>query len=117
MGPARRADNCARNRRAGVSRRAAAAVLPQPPAKALQIASPPSGATYLIDPTLRREFQALPLRATTDRPGEITWSVDGHVLGRVSSEQALAWPLVPGTHRFVARDARGHSSQATVTVR
>jgi penicillin-binding protein 1C len=83
----------------------------------LEIASPPSGATYLIDPTLRREFQTLPLRVTTDRPGEITWTVDGRVLGRVASEQALAWPLAPGTHRIVARDSRGRSSEATVTVR
>jgi len=94
-----------------------AAAVETPSSAPLEIASPPSGATYLIDPTLRREFQTLSLRATTDRPGEVTWSVDGRVLGRVTSEQSLAWPLVPGTHRIIARDARGHSSQAIVTVR
>ena len=31
--------------------------------RALAIVSPPDGATYSIDPTLRREFQTLPLRA------------------------------------------------------
>jgi penicillin-binding protein 1C len=84
---------------------------------ALQIASPPAGATYLIDPTLRREFQTIPLRVTSDRPGEIVWSVDGRVIGRVSSEGTLGWPLVPGTHHIVARDSGGNSSHATITVR
>ena len=88
--------------------------VPEPP---LAIASPPSGATYLIDPTLRREFQTLSLRVTADREIRITWSLDGRELGHVSSEGTLDWPLVPGTHRFVARDARGHTADATITVR
>ena len=40
------------------------AVTPLPPTvrDPLEIVNPPAGATYLIDPTLRREFQTLPLR-------------------------------------------------------
>ncbi len=87
------------------------------PSVPLRIVSPPSGATYLIDPTLRREFQSLPLRAISDRMTEITWSVDGQPVGRRSSEGSQAWPLVPGVHRFTARDAAGHTAEATVTVR
>jgi penicillin-binding protein 1C len=87
------------------------------PAAPLRIVSPPSGATYLIDPTLRREFQTLPLRAISERMSEVTWSVDGRSLGRVSSTGNLAWPLVPGVHTFSARDAAGNTAAATITVR
>ena len=86
------------------------------PAVPLRIVSPPSGATYLIDPTLRREFQTLPLRAVSERMAEITWSVDGRPL-EGSSGGNLSWPLVPGIHRFIARDGAGHTAEATITVR
>ena len=82
-----------------------------------RISSPPDGATYLIDPTLRRDFQALPLRAVTSAPAEIQWTVDGRVLGPISSERAMTWPLRVGRHVFEARDLAGRSAQATITVR
>jgi penicillin-binding protein 1C len=82
-----------------------------------RISSPPDGATYLIDPTLRRDFQALPLRVVTGRAGQIQWSVDGRDLGPVSSERAMTWPLRPGRHVFEARDHSGQSARAIVTVR
>jgi penicillin-binding protein 1C len=83
----------------------------------LTIVSPPDGATYLIDPTLRREFQTLPLRAATDAHGSIEWSVAGTVVGSADANRALDWSLVPGEHRIVARDAQGHTAEATVVVR
>ena len=82
-----------------------------------RISSPPDGATYLIDPTLRRDFQALPLRVVTSVAGEIQWFVDGRDLGPVSSERAMTWPLRPGRHVFEARDRAGQSARAIVTVR
>ena len=33
---------------------------------------PPDDATYLIDPTLRKEFQTIPLRAVGDI-GQLEW--------------------------------------------
>jgi penicillin-binding protein 1C len=86
-------------------------------APSLSIVSPPSGATYLIDPTLRREFQTLPLRVAGARPGEVTWSVDGRVIGRVAADVALHWPLAPGAHVIAARDSAGRSAEARVSVR
>jgi membrane carboxypeptidase/penicillin-binding protein PbpC len=85
--------------------------------RALAIANPPSGATYSIDPTLRREFQTLALRAVTPESARIDWHLDGHVLGSASSEVPLMWPLRPGTHRIVARDQHGHSAETTIHVR
>jgi penicillin-binding protein 1C len=84
---------------------------------ALAIVSPPDGATYLIDPTLRREFQTLALRAAADTRGRIEWSVAGKVVGSADANKALDWSLVPGEHRIVARDAQGHTAEATVVVR
>jgi penicillin-binding protein 1C len=83
----------------------------------LTIVSPPDGATYLIDPTLRREFQTLPLRAVTASGGPVEWSVEGRVVGSADAEAAIDWALVPGQHRIVARDRQGRKAKATVTVR
>jgi penicillin-binding protein 1C len=83
----------------------------------LAIVNPPSGATYLIDPTLRREFQTLPLRVVAATPGTIEWQVAGRVIGSSSSEAALMWPLTPGVHRITARDERGRVAESSVVVK
>lgn len=83
----------------------------------LAIVNPPEGATYLIDPTLRREFQALPLRVIADRPGRIEWSVDGQTVGQSSADSAFLWPLTRGSHRLAARDEHGRRAETTVVVR
>jgi hypothetical protein len=83
----------------------------------LAISNPPSGATYLIDPTLRGAFQSLSLRAVVERPGRLEWRVDGRLFGSSGSESALAWPLVPGTHLITVRDQEGRVAETTVVVR
>ncbi len=83
----------------------------------LRISSPPDGSTYLMDPTLRREFQALTLRAVTAAPGAVEWIVDRRSLGTLGPDQPTTWPLVPGRHTFVVRDADGHSAESTIVVR
>lgn len=74
--------------------------------RSLHILNPADHATYLIDPTLHREFQALRLRASDDA----AWSVDGK---RVGDE----WPLQPGRHVIAAVDGRGRRDTVTITVR
>ena len=96
---------------------AARARRPALPADPLSIASPPAGAVYLIDPTLRREYQTLPLRVTASTPSRIEWRVNGTVVGTSSSDAAVHWPLAPGTQRITARDERGHSAEATIIVK
>jgi membrane carboxypeptidase/penicillin-binding protein PbpC len=85
--------------------------------KPLTIVNPPEGATYLVDPTLRREFQTLPLRVVASVAGEIEWSVDGRVLGRSLSDAPFHWPLAVGSHRVTARDSQGNTAEATVLVK
>ncbi len=87
-----------------------------PPAS-LRIASPPDGATYLIDPTLRREFQSLSLRAVLAVPGPVEWIVDRRSLGTSAADKSIEWPLAPGRHTFVARDTNGRSAESSITVR
>lgn len=97
---------------------ATADVRPARPAAArFAVTSPPDGATYLLDPTLRREFQTVTLRASSDDGRAVEWRVAGRVVGRGTLESPVEWPLVPGTHRIEARDARGRVAAATVTVR
>jgi membrane carboxypeptidase/penicillin-binding protein PbpC len=84
---------------------------------ALTIANPPAGATYLIDPTLRREFQTLSLRAVTDRRTLLDWHVDGRPLGSISSESPLDWPLVPGKHVISVTDPHGRVAESSVLVK
>jgi penicillin-binding protein 1C len=93
-----------------VARRATAPV-------ALEISSPAAGSVYLIDPTLRREFQALPLRVVASRPGRISWSIDGRPLGQAASDAAMMWPLAAGSHRITATDEQGRRAETNVTVK
>jgi penicillin-binding protein 1C len=71
-----------------------------------RITSPPNDATYLVDPTLHREFQSLHLRATHDA----TWLVDGKPASR-------EWPLRAGKHTIVATNGRGERDGVIITVR
>ena len=71
-----------------------------------RITSPPNDATYLVDPTLHREFQSLHLRATHDAQ----WLVDGKPASR-------EWPLRAGQHTIVATNERGERDKVFITVR
>ena len=97
--------------RVGDSKRA------NPPRDALQIVSPADGSTYLIDPTLRREFQTLSLHAVTAQRGRIEWSVNGRQIGAADADAKVDWPLAPGKHRILARDESGRTAESRVVVR
>jgi len=83
----------------------------------LDIANPPSGAVYSIDPTLRREFQSIPLRAITGRPTTLTWLVDGAPVGTASSELTVAWPLAAGPHDIEVRDSESRTARTSIVVK
>jgi len=98
------------------TRKASAAAGVPGAARGFAIATPADGATYLIDPTLRREFQSLSLKVVAGS-GAVAWSVDGSSIGTTDSAGSLEWSLVPGRHRIVARDGRGHTAESVITVR
>ncbi len=89
---------------------------PAPRAAALRIVSPPPGATYLRDPTLRAEFQTLPLRAEASA-APLTWEVNGRTVGTTSPERSLPWTLVAGAHVIRVTDGRGRQAEASILVK
>ena len=74
----------------------------------LQIANPPDGATYLIDPTLRLEFQTLRLRAVS--ASRVTWFINNE---RVEPE----WELRRGAHTVTAMDEAGRRESVRIFVK
>ena len=57
----------------------------------------------------RREFQALRLRAVTERPTSVTWFVDGAPIGTVTGGRLNAAEVTRtvGTYLVRSGDARG----------
>jgi penicillin-binding protein 1C len=87
-------------------------------AASLRVVNPPDGAVYLIDPTLRREFQTLPLRAVAEADASaIEWRIDGQTVGRGAPGVPVDWPLAAGAHVVTARDARGRQAAAAILVK
>jgi penicillin-binding protein 1C len=83
----------------------------------LTIVQPLGGAVYLLDPTLRPEFQTLALRARGGAQGSLRWTVDGVPVGATGPDDAPRWPLARGTHAISVQDAAGHSVSTHVVVR
>ena len=82
------------------------------------IANPPAGAVYLIDPTLRSQYQALPLRVAADaHAATIDWTVDGARIGTSRPDQAFQWPLTAGSHLVSARDQTGRVAEVSILVK
>ena len=81
----------------------------------LEITTPADGATYLIDPTLRMEFQTLPLRAV-GAAEQVEWSINGRRVASAPADGSVTWPLERGTHLVRARDAHGRVAEARITV-
>jgi penicillin-binding protein 1C len=89
-----------------------------PAAPSLTIVAPLPGATYLIDPTLRAEFQTLPLRATgTARDGSLEWFVNGSPVGTSSIGGTIRWRMARGTHAITVLDAEGRSAETRIEIR
>src|SRR5262249_39651323 len=84
---------------------------------ALAIAAPLGGAVYLLDATLRPEFQTLALRTRGGTAGRREWFVDGTSIGTSGANGALHWPLARGTHEVTVRDEAGQTALAHFVVR
>jgi penicillin-binding protein 1C len=95
--------------------RAVRAAEPEP--RRLRILSPPPGAVYLLDPSLRAEFQTLPLRGAAPGAGRLTWQVDGQRVGSAPADHALDWPLERGLHTVTVSDEQGRREETTIQVR
>ena len=81
-----------------------------------RIITPHAEAVYLIDPTLRAEFQTLSLAAEGAR-GRVQWIINDRPAGASDGARGVDWPLVPGTHTVIARDDTGRSARVTFIVK
>lgn len=72
-----------------------------------RIMNPPNGATYMIDPTLRTEFQTLRLRASA----RVSWQIDG------KPHRSHEWPLTRGSHTILAVGAGGQRDSVKIFVK
>jgi penicillin-binding protein 1C len=89
----------------------------QPAGVGLRIVAPLAGALYLVDPSLRREFQALPLRATGAAAGPLEWFVNGASVGRFHADEPARWPMVRGEHANMVKDTAGRTADTRIVVR
>jgi penicillin-binding protein 1C len=84
----------------------------------VSIVSPVSGATYLLDPTLRPDFQTLPLRASGARSGaKIEWRLDAKLIGTTAPGETLRWPMTRGRHTIEARDGSETAAETWIEVK
>jgi len=81
----------------------------------LTILSPPNGATYMLDPTLRPQFQRL--RLDTNESSSVTWRVDGKVVARSISGRQTYWDPKRGKHTIEAVKQNGEIARASIEVR
>jgi len=91
-----------------VWRSSASKKAPQTHVAAIKIANPPNGATYLIDPTLRSQYQTLTLRAVSQ--STVRWRVD-------DQHSDAHWPLTPGKHIIAAIDREGNRDEVRIYVK
>jgi penicillin-binding protein 1C len=91
--------------------------LPPPPPTVLRVLNPPDGAVYLIDPTLRREFQTIGLRVAAGDEARIEWRVDGSIVGSATAGKAIDWALAVGRHVVSANDGHGHRAEVAFDVK
>jgi penicillin-binding protein 1C len=83
----------------------------------LTIVRPLAGAVFLLDPTLRPEFQALTLSARGGAPGALAWFVDGAPAGPDGDTGVVRWPLARGRHDILVRDTHGQTATTRIVVR
>lgn len=85
-------------------------------AAGFRIVTPQPNTVYMIDPTLRAEFQTLSL-AAEGATGRVRWTIDERAAGVSAPSAPLDWPLAPGRHTVVARDGAGRTATTTFLVK
>jgi membrane carboxypeptidase/penicillin-binding protein PbpC len=84
--------------------------------KRLTITRPLGGALFLLDPSLRPEFQALTFSARGG-DGPLEWFVNGASIAVVNQERGVRWPLARGRQRISVKDQRGEMAETIIVVR
>jgi penicillin-binding protein 1C len=74
----------------------------------LRIANPVDGARFVVDPSIPRSRQELPLRAlvNTAEALRVRWEIDGRPLAEVGAPFSTDWRIEPGEHHVRASALR-----------
>jgi penicillin-binding protein 1C len=85
---------------------------------AVELAYPPDGARFSLDPDIPPELQAIDLTARVAQAagGTVRFYVDDRLVGEAGAPFRLSWPLAAGTHRVTVRLGDAAAS-ATIEVR
>lgn len=83
----------------------------------LAIINPPAGAVYMIDPTLRPEFQTIALQAAVSGAARIRWRVNDKVVSEGKPGETHDWSLRPGRHTITVEDSRGRKAETSIVVK
>ncbi len=78
--------------------------------------TPSEGQVITLIPGMATESQKLPLSAST-RAAQLTWFVDGALVGTAPASQRLFWTPSAGKHEVVVEDDAGHKSHRTIDVK
>lgn len=81
-----------------------------------QIRSPRAGEVAMLIPGLPADQQEIALEADA-ADGELSWFVDGRLLGTAPADDRLWWTPEAGQHDIVVTDQAGRSARQTITVR
>ena len=80
------------------------------------IRSPESGSVALLVPGMATDAQEIALEADS-QDGDLTWFVDGRMLGRAGATERLWWTPSAGAHDIAVQDRAGRTSHARVEVK
>jgi penicillin-binding protein 1C len=81
-----------------------------------KIVTPAAGQVVLLLPGLPASRQRVPFQVETRAP-EVSWFVDGALVGTVPATTRLFWPPVAGRHVVVVADDAGRKDRRTLEVR
>ena len=86
--------------------------------RALAVEIPADGAVFILDAEVPRSAQQLTFVARVpDGVAQVSWFLDGRLLGRVSAPYTVHVPLARGSHVVTVSDGNGRSATSRFVVR
>jgi penicillin-binding protein 1C len=80
------------------------------------VVTPSEGQVVTLIPGMATESQKVPLSATT-RAAQLTWFVDGALVGSAPASERVFWTPSPGKHDIVVADDAGHKAHRALDVK
>ena len=78
--------------------------------------TPSAGQIITLIPGVPAKNQVVPLSAST-RAGNLSWFVDGELVGAAPANERVYWTPAVGTHQIVVADEAGRKARRTLVVK